>query len=165
MNNVTEGASILEQEETMVGKAKGPYYKMKIEGHGWLAFDADKKTNPDLHLSVCEEENDPRVTNAIINKSTQSYVKDKAFYTWAFYPYGKSGGLRLDYHFGTPPCELFGSKHDTSSVSWKLDNGIFLSSSEYKSYGLALSIQDGKVVADFKQQARVQLIEVPNPHQ
>ena len=36
MNNVTEGASILEQEETMVGKSKGPYYKMKIEGHGWL---------------------------------------------------------------------------------------------------------------------------------
>ncbi|CAE6892941.1 hypothetical protein ACOMICROBIO_LKFPLAJE_00939 [Vibrio sp. B1FIG11] len=127
MNNVTEGASILEQEETMVGKSKGPYYKMKIEGHGWLAFDADKKTNPDLHLSVCEDENDPRVTNAIINKSTKSYVKDKAFYTWAFYPYGKSGGLRLDYH-----SELLHANYLEVSTTVVLFHGSWTMASFYR---------------------------------
>jgi len=132
-----------ENENVALGKPKGPYYKMKLVGKGWLGY----KENKEKYLSVVSDEKDA----ITINKSTKSKLPRKSeFYTWTFYPNGRSkSGLRIDFHTTADVRRIFGSKHDSTAISWAVIDGYFVSTFSVSGIGFRLAVDsDGDLVAN-----------------
>lgn len=107
-----------------LGGPRGKRYIMQLSENQYLGYPKNTNINEEHCLIIVDRKEDA----IVINRSTKSLVRE-GFYTWAFYPHGdKKRGKRIDVKLKGDFRRVFGSKHDTTSVSWKPEHesgGLF----------------------------------------
>ncbi len=152
---------LLDTDLVKLGGPRGKRYIMQLGPNQYLGYPKNTKINEEHFLIIVDNSEDA----IVINKSNRSFTRE-GYYTWAFYPHGdRKKGKRIDVKFKGEFRRIFGSKHDSTSVSWKPEHengGLFYCNIPKfpESFMPRLGHKEDKLIAAINGGYDIKLIEV-----